>query len=407
MKTAEERFSRRALGMKGSEIRRLFAMSMRPDMISLAGGLPAPDAFPAERAAAVAEQALRDDSSRAMQYGAARGDAQLIEVVVERMRARGMRVEPDEVLITNGAQQGLDLTAKVFADAGDLILTEAPAFIGALGAFRNYEARLAGVRLASDGLDVEELEGTMRRLKEDGVSPKFLYTTPNFHNPAGVTMSQEKRTRLMELAQEYDFLILEDDAYGELWFEGGPEDTKPIKVLDEEGRILYAGSFSKIVSPGIRLGWIAGSKEIIDKFETAKQMMDVCPSTLAQILVCGLARDGYLDRHVPRLRELYRIRRDAMVGALETHMPEDITWTKPGGGFYVWPTLPDGMNALDLFYKAIERNVAFVIGAPFFPEGGGERNLRLAFSHETPETIEEGVRRLGLAVNDMRLEAGG
>lgn len=400
MKTVEERFSKRALGMRGSEIRRLFAVSMRPNMISLAGGLPSPEAFPAERAAEIAERALREESSRAMQYGAARGDSQLIEVVVERMRARGMQVSPEEILITNGAQQGLDLAGKAFADPGDVILTEAPSFIGALGAFGNYEAKLVGVRLESDGLDVEELESTLKRLSQEGTSPKFLYTTPNFHNPAGVTMSQEKRVRLMELAGQYDVLILEDDAYGELWFEGGPESTKPVKTLDEEGRVLYAGSFSKIVSPGIRLGWIAGPREIIDKFEMAKQMMDVCPSTLTQILVCGLARDGYLDRYVPKLRDLYRIRRDAMVGALEAHMPEGVTWTKPNGGFYVWPTLPEGMNALDLFHRAIERNVAFVIGAPFFPEGGGERNLRLSFCHETPEMIGEGIRRLGLAMKD-------
>lgn len=400
MKTVEERFSKRALGMRGSEIRRLFAVSMRPNMISLAGGLPSPEAFPAERAAEIAERALREESSRAMQYGAARGDSQLIEVVVERMRARGMQVSPEEILITNGAQQGLDLAGKAFADPGDVILTEAPSFIGALGAFGNYEAKLVGVRLESDGLDMEELESTLKRLSQEGTSPKFLYTTPNFHNPAGVTMSQEKRVRLMELAGQYDVLILEDDAYGELWFEGGPESTKPVKTLDEEGRVLYAGSFSKIVSPGIRLGWIAGPREIIDKFEMAKQMMDVCPSTLTQILVCGLARDGYLDRYVPKLRDLYRIRRDAMVGALEAHMPEGVTWTKPNGGFYVWPTLPEGMNALDLFHRAIERNVAFVIGAPFFPEGGGERNLRLSFCHETPEMIGEGIRRLGLAMKD-------
>ena len=400
MKTVEERFSKRALGMRGSEIRRLFAVSMRPNMISLAGGLPSPEAFPADRAAEIAERALREESSRAMQYGAARGDSQLIEVVVERMRARGMQVSPEEILITNGAQQGPDLAGKAFADPGDLILTEAPSFIGALGAFGNYEAKLVGVRLESDGLDVEELESTLNRLGQEGTSPKFLYTTPNFHNPAGVTMSQEKRVRLMELAGQYDVLILEDDAYGELWFEGGPESTKPVKTLDEEGRVLYAGSFSKIVSPGIRLGWIAGPREIIDKFEMAKQMMDVCPSTLTQILVCGLARDGYLDRYVPKLRDLYRIRRDAMVGALEAHMPEGVTWTKPNGGFYVWPTLPEGMNALDLFHRAIERNVAFVIGAPFFPEGGGERNLRLSFCHETPEMIGEGIRRLGLAMKD-------
>lgn len=400
MKTVEERFSKRALGMRGSEIRRLFAVSMRPNMISLAGGLPSPEAFPAERAAEIAERALREESSRAMQYGAARGDSQLIEVVVERMRARGMQVSPEEILITNGAQQGLDLAGKAFADPGDVILTEAPSFIGALGAFGNYEAKLVGVRLESDGLDMEELESTLKRLSQESTSPKFLYTTPNFHNPAGVTMSQEKRVRLMELAGQYDVLILEDDAYGELWFEGGPESTKPVKTLDEEGRVLYAGSFSKIVSPGIRLGWIAGPREIIDKFEMAKQMMDVCPSTLTQILVCGLARDGYLDRYVPKLRDLYRIRRDAMVGALEAHMPEGVTWTKPNGGFYVWPTLPEGMNALDLFHRAIERNVAFVIGAPFFPEGGGERNLRLSFCHETPEMIGEGIRRLGLAMKD-------
>jgi len=394
----EQRFSERAKHMEGSEIRRLFRMSMKPGMISFAGGLPDPGSFPSDRVAEILSVALRSRGEILLQYGAARGDDRLIEVVLQRMRNKGVEAGPENVLITSGAQQVLDLAPKVFTDPGDPVLVEAPTFIGALGAFRNYRTRCIGLPMEEDGINLHALRTTLDGLREQNAAPKFLYTMPNFQNPSGITMSQAKRRELLNIAREADILILEDDAYSDLWFEGTAADVRPIKALDEEGWVIYAGSFSKIVSPGIRLGWALGAQEIIDKFEMAKQMMDVCPSPLTQTLVVGLAEDGYLDRHILELRNIYRRRRDAMLDALDRYMPEGVHWTRPKGGFYIWITLPENMDALDIFPRAIENNVAYVIGQAFFADKSGHNTLRVSFCHETEEIIEEGIRRLSEAV---------
>ena len=383
--------------MKGSEIRRLFRLSMQPGVISFAGGLPDPGSFPKDEAACALSQLLRERGEVLLQYGPARGDDELVEVIRERMRRRGVEVGPREVLIVSGAQQGLDLCAKLFVNPGDVVLVEAPTFIGALGAFRNYQARMVGVPMEEDGVDLGALEDTLRTLGREGVRPKFFYTIPNFQNPTGILTSQEKRRGVLELARKYDLLIVEDDAYGELCFGAAEADVRPIKALDEEGRVLYLGSFSKIVSPGIRLGWMAGPESLIDRFEMAKQMLDVCPSPLIQAMVVKLSKDGFLDGHIRRLREVYRSRRDAMVSALRRHMPDRVSWTEPSGGFYLWVTLPEGRDALDLFHMAVKRKVAFVIGSAFYPDESVCNVFRLSFCHEPEEVIEEGIGRLGEA----------
>ncbi|HID11417.1 MAG TPA: PLP-dependent aminotransferase family protein [Candidatus Latescibacteria bacterium] len=393
----ERKLSERALGMKGSEIRRLFRLSMRPGVISFAGGLPDPGSFPKEEASHVLSRLLRERGEVLLQYGPARGDEKLVEAIRERIKRRGMEVGPREVLIVSGAQQGLDLCAKLFVNPGDVVLVEAPTFIGALGAFRNYQARMVGVPMEEDGVDLGALEDTVRALGREGIRPKFFYTIPNFQNPTGILTSQEKRRGVLELARKYDFLIVEDDAYGELGFGAAEADVRSIKAQDEEGRVLYLGSFSKIVSPGIRLGWVAGPEPLIDRFEMAKQMLDVCPNPLIQAMVVELSKDGFLDGHVRRLWEIYRSRRDAMVSALRGHMPESVRWTEPSGGFYLWVTLPDGRDAIDLFHMAVKRKVAFVIGSAFYPDESVRNVFRLSFCHEPEEVIEEGIERLGEA----------
>ncbi len=394
----EQRFSERAKGREGSEIRRLFKMSMKPGIISFAGGMPDPGSFPSKKAAEVREAGLRERGEILLQYGAARGDDRLIEVVLERMQQKGVEAGPRNVLITSGAQQGLDLCGKIFSDPGDVLLVESPTFIGALGAFRNYRAELAGVPMEADGIHLERLKGSLEALRDRGIAPKFLYTMPNFQNPSGITMSREKRRRLLEIAEAYDFLIVEDDAYSDLWLEGSAEDVRPIKALDTNGRVIYLGSFSKIVSPGIRLGWALGREDFIDRFEMAKQMMDVCPSPLIQAMVVGLSEDGFLERHIAELRGIYRSRRDAMLTALMRYMPDGVFWTKPKGGFYIWVTLPEGMDAVALLPKALEKNVAYVIGMAFHADKSGRNTFRISFCHETEEIIEEGIRRLGEAI---------
>ncbi len=400
MKTVEERLARRALGMKGSEIRRLFKMSMKPGVISFAGGLPDPQSFPSEEAAEILPSLLRQNGKILLQYGSARGDARLIQVIQNRMRQKGMETDPEEVLITAGAQQVMDLCSKILVDPEDTVLLESPSFIGALGAFRNYQARLVGVSMDESGIKLESLVDVLKSLQEEEGLPKFLYTIPNFHNPTGALMSQGKRRRLLEIADEFDLLILEDDAYGDLWFDGEGQEVLAIKSLDKQQRVIYAGSFSKIISPGIRLGWAAGPRELIEKFELARQVADVCPSPLIQALVVRLAEDGYLDHHIPQLREIYRLRRDAMLAALAKYMPEGVSWTAPKGGFYIWVTLPEQLDASELFPKAVEKNVAYVIGQPFYPDKSIKNTLRLSFSHEPEEVIEEGIRRLGEAVRE-------
>jgi len=393
--------SERAKGMKGSEIRRLFKISMRPGVISFAGGLPDPGSFPSGKVAEVLGPLLRSKGEILLQYGPARGDGELVELIAERMARKGMDVSPGDILITSGAQQALDISGKLFINPGDVVIVENPSFIGALGAFRNYQARLVGTDMDEHGMVVEKLDELLQDLKDDGAPVKFIYTIPNFHNPTGITMSRERREKLIELCERYDLILIEDDAYGDLWFEGDPGMYRPIKSMDGDGRVIYAGSFSKIISPGIRLGWVAASKEIADRFEMAKQMMDVCPSPLIQAIATELLKGGYLEGHIARLRDIYRSRRDAMLSALERHMPEGIGWTRPRGGFYIWVTLPEGMDALELFDKALDNGVAYVIGSAFYADESGRNTFRISYCHETEDVIEEGIARLGRAVKEM------
>jgi len=399
-----DRYAQRTHAMRSSAIRDLLKYAQDPEMISFAGGLPGPEVFPRVEVQAAACRVLQEQSGAALQYGATEGYLPLREMVARHINRYGIEVGPDNVLITTGSQQALDLIGKLFINAGDHVLTEAPTFLGALQAFTTYQADYLTVPIDDDGMRVDLLEDALR------ASPKFIYVLPNFQNPGGVTLSLERRIRLVELASHYGVPIVEDDPYGQLRYEG--EHLPSIVVLDADfhgcrsgsqayrGDVMYLGTLSKTLAPGFRLGWVVAPEDVIARLAMLKQGADLHTSTFAQMVAYETARAGFLDRHVQRIRAAYRERRDAMLKALEAHFPGEIRWTRPQGGLFLWVTLPPGMDAAALLPEALRRKVAFVPGASFFPTEGGAGTLRLNFSFCAPPRIEEGVRRLAGVMRD-------
>lgn len=394
-----DRFALRTQGMTSSAIRELLKLTAAPEMISFAGGLPAPEAFPLEEIQAAAARVIEQHGRSALQYGPTEGYLPLRELLVRHMARYGIEVTPANVLITSGAQQGLDLIGKLLINSGDRILTEEPTYLGALQAFTSYQARYLPVPIDDEGVRIDLLEDALR------AGPKFLYLLPNFQNPAGVTLRLERRWQVAELASHYGVPIVEDDPYGQLRYEG--HHLPPVVKVDAElhgcshgerpfrGGVLYLGTLSKTLAPGLRLGWIVAPEEVMTRLVQMKQGADLHTSTFVQMIAYEAAHGGFLDRHVRRIREIYGERRNAMLAALERHMPPEVEWTHPEGGLFLWVTLPAGFDSREVLAEAIQEKVAFVPGVSFFPNGGGERTLRLNFSYCTPEVIEEGVRRLG------------
>ncbi len=398
MSTITDKLSVLGSNLQGSEIRRLFAISMRPNVISFAGGLPDPGSFPSEQVAEIAARLIREHGERYLQYGPSRGTKEGIAAAQHRMQRRDIHAETSQIIMTSGSQQAIDLMTKVFVDPGEVILVENPTFIGALGVFRNIRAKIQGVPMDEDGVIPAELEKRLQQARQNGDKVKFLYLIPNFQNPTGLTTSLQRRQEILLLAEQYDFLILEDDPYGELWFEGGLESVRPLKSMDQQGRVIYTSSFSKIISPGIRLGWIAAPPQIVERFDMAKQMLDVCSPPITQGIANELCMSGFLDQHIVRLRGIYQSRRDAMLQALKEYMPDGISWITPRGGFYIWLTLPEQVSALEMLERALANNVAYVIGSAFYADGSGRNTLRISFCHENEETIREGIKRLSKTV---------
>ncbi len=396
MLSFEDKYSICGRNLQGSEIRRLLAISMKPGVISFAGGLPDPASFPSEEMAEVLDRLLRERGSTLLQYGASRGSREGIRAVLTRMLRQGINADESEIVITSGAQQAIDLAVKLLTNPGDVILTESPTFIGALGIFRNARASVIGVKVDENGIIPGKLREAISTVNNRKI--KFLYIIPSFHNPTGITLSLERRKEIYQIADDNDILIIEDNPYGELWFDAGLKNMQTIKSLDTNGRVIYTSSFSKIISPGIRLGWAAADKQLIDRFDMAKQMLDVCPSPLIQAAAAELSESGYLDEHINKLRNVYKLRCRAMLDALGEYMPDGVSWTHPKGGFYIWVTLPENADALEMLNTALENNVAYVIGSAFFPDGSGKNTLRLSFSNETEEVIKEGIKRLCSAV---------
>ncbi|TKJ28454.1 MAG: aminotransferase [Chloroflexi bacterium B3_Chlor] len=398
----EYRYAQRAKGMQSSVIREILKVTSRPDVISLAGGMPAPELFPLEEVEEACVRVLRKVGSNALQYSISEGYIPLREFIVEKMSRYGIVASVDNVLITSGSQQALDLVGKVLLDPGDVIIVEAPTYVGAIQAFTAYQASYASVPLDDQGMMVDLVE---EKIIE--THPKFIYVLPNFHNPGGVTLSQERRERLVSLARQYGVPLVEDDPYGELRFEG--EHIPPIVVIDAtrngdraagyfKGDVIYMSTFSKTLAPGLRLGWIVAPVEVLKKLVQAKQGSDLHTGTFSQMVAYEVIADGFLEEHVREIRETYRQRRDAMLAALERYFPEEVTWTRPEGGLFLWVKLPEGMDCQELMEEAIEQKVAFVPGTAFYADGRGRDTLRLTFASCPTEMIDEGIQRLAKAI---------
>jgi 2-aminoadipate transaminase len=401
------RYALRAKRVKSSAIRELLKITQKPEIISFAGGLPAPDVFPTERFREACNKVLETQSKLALQYGATEGYEPLREMIARHTARYGVEAKSENVLLTSGSQQALDLVGKLFINPGDRVLVEAPTYLGALQAFNVYGAEYVSVPSDNDGLRTDELESSLR------LGPKFMYVLPNFQNPGGTTMAEGRRHELVLLADRYGIPIIEDDPYGQLRYEG--EHLTPLIVLDREnlrrdtgysiGNVIYLSTFSKTLAPGLRLGWIVAPPEVIAKLVQLKQGADLHTSTFVQMVAYEVARDNFLDEHIKLIRKVYGERRNVMLEALDDYFPPEVKWTRPQGGLFLWVTLPEGMDCHQLFEAAIKENVAFVAGDSFYAANGfvdeGRRHFRLNFSNAQPEQIREGIRRLAVAINNQ------
>jgi 2-aminoadipate transaminase len=377
--------------MKASDIRELLKLTARPEIISLAGGLPAPELFPIDAYRRAFEWVLETNGAAALQYGPSEGYAPLREFLAQRMTSMGIPAQAHNVLVTNGSQQGLDLVSKVFLDPGDAVCLENPSYMGAIQAFDSYQADYVIVPMDDEGMRSQELDGILQQRRA-----KFIYALPNFQNPSGRTMSAKRREILVETAKKHGVPIVEDDPYGELRFEG----TAPpsLRSLWPDG-VIYLGTFSKILAPGFRLGWMAIPEELFDEMVFGKQPSDLHTSTATQMATYEVCRqEGFLDAHIETIRETYRHRRGVMLRAIEEHFPAGCTWTKPEGGLFVWAEAPHSIDTRELMADALQENVAFVPGQSFHADRSGRNTMRLNFSNVPPDRIEEGIARLGRAI---------
>ena len=390
------RYAARAKDMAASEIRALFAVAARPEIVSLAGGMPYVTALPLDAVGEMAGQLVAKRGAVALQYGSAQGDPALREGICEVMAPEGIHAHPDEVVVTVGSQQALDLITRIFVDPGDVVLAEAPSYVGALGTFASYQAQVVHVPMDDDGLVPEALAECLARLRAGRQPVKFLYTVPSFHNPAGVTLSAQRRPEVLRICQQAGVLIIEDNPYGLLGFDGEPQ--RALRADDDHG-VVYLGSFSKTIAAGLRVGWALAPPGIRDKLVLAAEAAVLCSSSLAQLLVGEYLASQPWREQVKVFRELYRERRDAMLDTLGAVMPEGCRWTRPGGGFYVWLQLPPGLNSKSMLPRAISSRVAYVPGTGFYADGGGTQHLRLSYCFPEPARIREGIRRLADVVN--------
>ena len=376
------------------------------DLISFAAGYPDPMGFPWNEFREIASELLSGDDGSVLQYGPTRGYRPLLESILGVLDARGIKVDLTEVMTTSGSQQGLDLTARVLIAPGDVVLVEVPTYTGAIAAFRNAQCRLVGVKQDPDGINLEELEAVCMRERATGARVNLLYIVPNFQNPAGILLNLEKRARLLEWAERRNLLIIEDDPYGELYFEdvASAAETRPLKADDRNGRVIYLSTFSKTLAPGFRVAWVAAPAPIVERFDTAKQSMDLMCGILDQRVVHQSIVRGVLARQAEPLRRLYRMRRDIMEQTLREQFGDRLTWIQPKGGFFLWARLPDGYECEGLLTTALEHGVIFVIGSAFCVDGSGHDRIRLSFSWPTPDRIREGANRLATAIDLKTVE---
>ncbi len=399
----EYRYAHRMQKMGSSVIRELLKFTEQPDIISFAGGLPAPDVFPLEEFRAACNYVLDHYGPQALQYGTTEGYVPLREMIARHTARYAVEVTADNILITSGSQQALDFLGRLFINRGDYIVVESPTYLGALQAWNAYGAQYIPVRADENGMIVDELEAALR------IGPKFIYVLPNFQNPSGSTLCLERRKQLVELADKYGVPIVEDDPYGQLRYEG--DHIPSVVSLDSEyrgpnggfysGNVIYLSTFSKLLAPGLRLAWIIAPPEVIRKLVMTKQAADLHTATFNQCVAYEVAKGGFLDEHVKTIRATYKERRDVMVEMMEEMFPREVTWSKPQGGMFLWGSLPEDMDAAEVLKVAIDRKVAFVPGEAFHPRGGGKNTMRLNFSYSSPDTIREGITRMGITLKEL------
>ena len=389
------KFSKRMERMQASEIRELLKLTQKPEIISFAGGLPAPELFPVEELAKVAEDVLKSEGRQLLQYATTEGRPSLRQKIADRMLAKyNTKVSPDEILITTGSQQCLDFAGKLFLDPEDIVLCESPSYLGALNAFNAYEPNFVEVPTDDGGLIPEELDKILSTTERC----KFIYVIPDFQNPTGRTWSMERRIKFMEVVNKHNLPVLEDNPYGELRFEG--EILPSLKSMDTKGLVMFLGTFSKIFCPGLRLGWVAAVPDVVSEFVKIKQSADLHTSNFDQGLADAYIENYDLDAHVEQIKALYKHRRDVIIESMEKMMPEGVKWTHPEGGLFLWLTFPQGVSAAQVFMKCIEKNVAGVTGDAFFPNGKTDRNMRINYSNMPDEKIAEGIRRMSEAIKE-------
>ncbi|RLF46111.1 MAG: aminotransferase [Thermoplasmata archaeon] len=394
----ERLYSDRARKMRSSEIRELLELSQRPGVISFAGGLPNPNAFPVEEIREIVNRILDEEGGKALQYGPTAGLKEFREELVRYVGREGIKAKLENVFVTVGSQQALDLIGRVFINEGDVILVGLPTYLGAINAFLAYGANLVGVPLDENGMRVDLLEEKIKELRQKGESIKLIYTVPTFQNPAGVELSNDRRKRIVEIAEKYDLLIVEDEPYHALRFEG--ESLPSIKSYDKSGHVIYMATFSKILAPGFRLAYVVASEEIARKMIIAKQSVDLCTPTFTQLIAHYYIRNGYMEKHIPKIIEMYKRKRDIMLEAMEKYFPDGCKWTKPRGGMFLWVELPKHISTIEMFQDAVKEKVAYVHGKAFHVDGSGENTMRLNFTNPSDELIEEGIRRLAKVIKE-------
>jgi len=402
MGNLERLYSERAGKMRKSVIRELLKVAQDPEIISFAGGLPNPNSFPIDDLNTIIQTVMKNHGKNALQYGTTQGLTELRKSIAERAYKDGIEdITADNVIITNGSQQALDMVGKLFLNPGDTALVGLPTYLGGINAFKSYESNLTGIPLDKEGMRMDVLEETIKEMLSDDIIPKFIYVVPTFQNPAGVVMPEKRRKELIDLAHEYDLVIVEDDPYGKLSYD--IDHVRPIKAFDDDGRVIYMSTFSKILSPGFRLAWTIASDELTRKMVICKQALDLCTNTFTQYIANEFTRQGSLDLHILKINEMYKPKRDQMISAIEQYFPEGYTCNKPHGGMFAWVTLPEGIDTETMFLDAIKNKVAYVHGKAFHVDGGGERSMRLNFSYSSNDQIGEGIKRLATVIQN-RLE---